>query len=62
MYGLAGTFNEATFTSALMVGIGVGSLVLNFIRMIFLVSLKDYYVGAICFFTTSGAFLFLQSL
>ncbi len=44
-------------SNRLMIGIGIGSVSMNFIRIIFLATVKNLDTGAIVFFSLSSAYL-----
>ena len=43
--------------NSLMIGVGISSLAMNVMRMIFLATVQSYAVGQVVFFTMSGAYL-----
>ena len=55
LYGTAGP--SKALTSSLMIGIGLSSLLMNLLRMLFLVLIPDYETGAIIFFSLTGVYL-----
>jgi hypothetical protein len=57
LYGIAGI--STVLTNRLMIGIGMGSVLMNFIRMLFLWLVNSKKTGAIVFFSLSSAYIFL---
>eukprot|EP00347_Sterkiella_histriomuscorum_P021950 403332207 len=55
-YGVAGV--SMKLTTMLMVGVGISSISMNVLRMIFLALVSNYAAGQIVFFSISGAYLF----
>jgi len=45
-------------TTQLMVGVGLSSISMNVLRMIFLASVESYAAGQIVFFAISGAYMY----
>lgn len=56
LYGIAGI--STVLTNRLMIGIGMGSVLMNFIRMLFLWLVNSKKTGAIVFFSLSSAYIF----
>lgn len=57
LYGIAGV--STILTNRLMIGIGMGSVLMNFIRMLFLWLVNSKQTGAIVFFSLSSAYIFV---
>ena len=55
LYGMAGV--SMLLTNRLMVGIGIGSVSMNLIRMLFLWLVNSKKIGALVFFSVSSAYL-----
>lgn len=57
LYGTAGSLGDIKIMTAVQVGIGVSSLFVNLIRIIFLAANSDFEEGAFFFFVSSGFIL-----
>jgi hypothetical protein len=49
-------------SNRLMVGIGIGSVVMNFLRIIFLATVPDLNTGAIVFFSLASGYLLICAI
>ena len=60
LYGLAGV--SQALNNNLMVGIGIGSVLMNGIRMIFMASFADHSFSTIIFFSLSSGYMLFCSI